>query len=82
MRGISTLFCRLSHDALTSEKIKLLKNSSQCEIEHVPSELQLELVEIPSNENLKEYFKECYKNADLLVTITSFKPVLFPRFSN
>ena len=52
-------------DAAIAEKIKLFQNPFKCEIEKAPTELQLELNELMTNENLKEYFQECCKNGDL-----------------
>lgn len=52
--------------APTAEKMKLLQNPFTSGIENVPTELQLQFIELSANENLKEYFKESYENAVLL----------------
>lgn len=46
-----------------AEKIKLLQSPFTSGIENIPTELQLQFIELTANKNLN--FKECYKNADL-----------------
>lgn len=51
---------------LAAEEIELFQNPFHCKIDKVPSKLQLEVIELTSNDSLKADFKECYKEGNLL----------------
>lgn len=48
------------------DKINMFQNPFICNIDSVPSILQLEIIDLTKNEMHKEHFHECYKNGDML----------------
>lgn len=50
----------------TEEMFQLFQNPFKVEVEDIPTELQLEFIELTSNGNLRDHFEECYKAGNLL----------------
>lgn len=47
-------------------KINMFQNPFNCDIDSVPSSLQLEFIDLTTNEMHKAHFNECYKNGNVL----------------
>jgi len=48
------------------DKINMFQNPFKCDIDSLPLTLQLEIIDLTTNEMHKDHFEKCYRNGDLL----------------
>lgn len=67
---------------LASEEIQLVQNPFNFDIDKVPSELQLEVIELTTNDSLEANFQKCYKEGNLLPFYSSLPEKDFKNLKN
>lgn len=65
-----------------AEDIQMFQNPFKCDIDKVPAEMQLEVIELTTNDSLKTDFQECYKEGNLLTFYSSLPEKDFKNIKN